>query len=118
MFKRTKLLLAALCALVVCSFAAGSASANRSIEITGGPQVQTEGQLQFIGTEGSAALEISCDVTFLRTITRLIPKISGTLIGKVTGILINRGGTTRAPNCRHGSFIREVHDITPLNCTH
>jgi hypothetical protein len=118
MFKRTRLLFTALCAVIVCSFAAGTASANRSIEIAGGPQVQAEGRLQFIGTEGESAVEITCDITLLRTVTRLIPKIHGTLFGKLTGILIDRGEVNRTQRCRHGSFVREGHDIIPLNCTH
>lgn len=118
MHKRIRPLFAALIAAFACSIAAGSASANRSIEVTGGPNVLASGQLQIIGTEGGASLEITCDVTLHTTIARLVPKISGTLIGKITAISINRGGTTRSPGCRHGSFVREVHDILPLNCTH
>jgi hypothetical protein len=118
MHKRMKLLLTALIAVFACSLPAGSASANRSIEVRGGPQVQAHARLRFLGTEGAASTEILCDITLLRTITSRIPKIPGTLFGKVTGILINRGGTTRCPACGHGSFIREVHDIVPLECTH
>jgi hypothetical protein len=118
MLKRTKLLLTALVAVLVCSFAVGTASANRSIQVAGGPNVLASAQLQFIGTEGSASLEITCDITLLRTVAAVIPKIRGTLFGKLTRIDLARGGTTRSPACRHGSFVREVHDINPLNCTH
>lgn len=97
---------------------AASASANRSIEIRGGPGVQAEGRVTFFGTEGEAGREITCDITLLRTVSSAVPKTSGTQFGRITGALIDRGGTTRSPHCPHGSFIREVHDIIPLECTH
>jgi hypothetical protein len=120
MLKRTKLLLTALLAIAVCSLAAGSASASRSIEVRGQvrSEVEAEGRLTFLGTEGERGREITCELILVRTIANVIPKIRGTLFGKVILIIINRGGTTRSPNCTHGSSIREVHDILPLNCTH
>lgn len=119
MHKRTKMLLTALVAVFACSFGAGGASASRSIEVRGGAGgVQAESQLTFFGTEQNRALEVTCDITLLRTVASIIPKTTGTLFGKLTAIRINRGGTTRSPACGHGSFIREVHDVVPLNCTH
>jgi hypothetical protein len=123
MNKRIKLLLTALIAAITCSIAAGGASANRSIEIRGGPEVQAEGLLRFVGTEGDTSREITCDITLRRTVAAVIAKVRGTLFGKLTGIRILRGETARSPHCRHGFFIREVHDITPLTaprtpCTH
>jgi len=115
--------MAAVVALTVLSFAVGSAAANRSIEIRGGPGVSAEGSLTF--DEPGGGFEIICNVTLRRTIGARIPKTAGTLFGKLTGITFDRGGagTERSPNCRHGSPIREVHDIIPLigperPCTH
>jgi hypothetical protein len=113
MQKRTRLLVAMLFAVFASSCTAGSATANRSIEVRGGPNVQAEGRLRFIGTEAEAGNEFTCDVTLRRTIASTIPKAPGTLFGKVTGIRINRGGL-RSPNCGHGFLIREVDEIVPL----
>jgi hypothetical protein len=119
MRKAIRLLFVALIAALVCSLAAAGAGANRSIEVRGAERgVSISGRLKFIGTEGGAATEMICDVTLRRTLAPMIPKIAGTLMGKLTGLSISRGGTTRSPNCSHGSFIREVHDIVPLGCTH
>jgi hypothetical protein len=114
--KRIKLFLPGLLAAAILAHAAGSASANRSIEVRGGPNVEASSRLTFGGTERSAANIIACDVTLRRTLTARVPKAGGTLFGKVTGFAIDRGGagTGRSPNCTHGSFIREVHDIQPL----
>jgi hypothetical protein len=114
----------ALLAVSVLSFAVGSASANRTLEIRGGPAVSAEGSLTFESTAGG--FEIICNVTLRRTVGSRIPKTSGTLFGKLTGITFDRGGagTERSPNCRHQPLvIREVHDIIPLvgagrPCTH
>jgi hypothetical protein len=114
MHKRTKLLVTALLAVFVCSLAASSAYANRSIRIAGGPRVQSESLLTFKGEGEGGAREITCDVTLLRTVAEVIPKTSGTLFGKVTGVAIDRGETARSPRCRNGGFIRLTHDIVPL----
>jgi hypothetical protein len=114
---RIKLLLTALVALAAFAFATGSATANRSIEIRGGTSVTgSASRLTFGPGERSPSKQIICNVTLLRTILTRIPKTSGTSFGRVTGVQIDRGGagTGRSPNCRHGSFIREVHDIQPL----
>jgi hypothetical protein len=117
MHTRIKLLLTALVALAAFAFATGSATANRSIEIRGGTSVTgSASRLTFGGTERSASRAIICNVTLLRTIVTRIPKTAGTSFGRVTGVQIDRGGagTGRSPNCTHGEFIREVHDIQPL----
>lgn len=121
MHKRTTLLSKTLLIVIACVLPAGGASANRSIEIRGGSRIQVEGKVQFTG-EG-ASTEITCDLTILRTVATAVPKINGTQFGKVTGIHMDRGETARSPRCRHGSFIREMHDIIPLStsgtpCTH
>jgi hypothetical protein len=115
MHKRTKLVITTLLALLACSLIASSASANRSIELRGaGGGVQAAGRITLFGEGESRGAEITCDVTLLRTVTGLIPKMRGTLFGKLTGIALDRGETTRSPHCRHGSIIREVHDMVPL----
>jgi hypothetical protein len=115
MYKRTSLVFAALLAVSAGLITSSSANANRSIEVIGGTGVQAEGQLQFIGSEGNPALEVTCDVTLVRVWSAgRLPKIRGTQYGEVSNIRITRGGTTRSPACRHGSFLREVHDIVPL----
>jgi hypothetical protein len=113
----------AVVALGILSFAAGSAAASRSIEIRGGPSVSAEGALTFNSTRGE--FDIICNVTLRRTLGSRIPKTTGTLFGKITGITYDRGGagTERSPNCRHAGIVREVHDIIPLigperPCTH
>jgi hypothetical protein len=120
MYRHAQLSLAALVAVVVCSIAAGSASANRSIEVRGGSGISASGRITGGDTEGT--IEITCDITLLRTVTSLVPKTSGTQFGKVTGVAIDRG-ESRAPHCRFGGAITGVNDIVPLQaartaCTH
>jgi hypothetical protein len=110
MYQRVRMGVCALVAAVVCSLAAGSASANRSIEVRGGSGITAESRITFGGTERSATRTVICDITLMRTVTSRIPKTNGTQFGSVTGVQIDR---TR-PVCRHGSFIREITDITPL----
>jgi hypothetical protein len=118
-----RLWMTALVVLAVLSFAVGSASANRTLEIRGGPNVSAESTITFGSTRGG--FEVICNVTLRRTVGFRIAKTAGTLFGKVTGITFDRGGagTERSPNCRHEGTIREVHDIIPLigprtPCTH
>jgi len=125
MHTHAKHLLIALTATLVLSLAASAASANRSIEVRGGPGVEASARATFMGTELEEGRQIICDITLRRTVTSRIPKTAGTLFGKITGIRIDRGGagTGRSPNCRHGNLIREIHDIIPLigperPCTH
>jgi len=115
MIKRSIMLCAV---LAVLALGASSASANRSIQVAGGPGVQASARIQFLGTEGEPGREVTCDLTLLRTVSSSVPKTSGTQFGRVTAVMIDRGGTTRSPHCGHGSFIREIHDIIPLECTH
>jgi hypothetical protein len=115
MHNRINLVTVALIALLALALATGAASANRSIEVRGAERgVTASGKLTFNGSELAQSNEITCDITLLRTVTRTIPKISGTLFGKVTGVAIDRGETTRSPNCRHGESIVVVLDIIPL----
>jgi hypothetical protein len=115
---RIKLLFATFVAAVVAGpLAAGSATASRSIEVRGGTSVTgSASRLTFGGTERSESRQIICNITLLRTIVARTPKTPGTSFGRVTGVQIDRGGagTGRSPNCTHGSFIREIHDIQPL----
>jgi hypothetical protein len=118
MHKRTKLLFMVFIAVFACSLPAGSATANRSIRVSGGPTVRSWARLRILGTSEAGSQEITCALTLLRTIGSVIPKTPGTQFGRITGMAIDRGETARSPHCGHGSFIREVHDFVPLNCTH
>ena len=106
MHRFTKLALAALVFTFVLALGAGTASANRSLSLDPAGGVQASSRLTLRGTEGGGATVI-CDITLLRTISRVIPKINGTLMGKVTGIRIARetcsastgGEVTVTPQC-------------------
>jgi hypothetical protein len=110
--------------ILTCTLALtmGIASANRSIEVRGAERgISAASRLTFSGPRGES--RAVCDVTLRRTVTRLIPKITGSLFGKVTGIRIDRGETTRSPHCTTIEGTRAVHDIVPLvgperPCTH
>jgi hypothetical protein len=90
-----KLFLAALAALLLASLSASSATARTRIEISTTAMLAS-GRLIFTGGGG----RITCDVTLhITALTRLINKIRGSLIGRVTSILTanprsNFGGTT------------------------
>lgn len=85
-----RLLLTALVASLALSIAVGSASAGRSIEVrNAGGGVSATSRLTLRG-ERAESLQVICDITLLRTISTLIPKITGVLIGGVTGIKIEQ----------------------------
>jgi hypothetical protein len=91
MSTRVKLLMTALTAALVLSLGVGTATALRSISLERLPtEVVGQGPITFVG----GATQVICNVTFLKTLSRLIPKINGTLIGKITGVRID------IPNCR------------------
>jgi hypothetical protein len=108
-----KLPLAALTAALVLSIAASSAFANRSLEVRGGPNVQSETRFTFRSESGTI---IICDVTLRRTVARVIPKSPGTLFGKVTGIRIDRGENVESPHCASNGGA--VQNMQPLECVH
>jgi hypothetical protein len=105
MNRKTRYLAAILAAFFVIMLAASGAQALRSLSLVGETNVKTEGNLRFGGEGLPRSTEITCEVTLLRTLSRVIPKIEGTLIGKVTGVAID------IPRCRHGENIRTVNNI-------
>ncbi len=117
MHNHTKVLIAALTAIVTFAFAAGVATAHRSIQLLGLEArggLAASGRLKFgARAELSVSREVVCNVTFLKTITSRVPKLAGTLFGKVTGMAIDRGGNL-SEHCRHGASFRGIGDIRPL----
>lgn len=81
MHNRTKLLWTALIAALALSIGAGMAQANRSLSLVGELTQTLTGRVTF-----SSTVDIVCDVTFTKTLSRLIPKIEGTLMGRITAI--------------------------------
>jgi hypothetical protein len=82
-----KLLMAALAAMFVLSLGVGSAAALRSIGLEGaGPERTStlEGRVTFAG----GGIEIICNVTMQKTLSRIIPKTEGVLIGQVTSVRV------------------------------
>jgi len=97
------------------ALSASTATASRSIQVRGlpiGGGASAASLLTFGATEGARALQLICDVTLLRTVASSIPKIAGTLFGKVTGVAIDRG--INGEHCRSGEFIRRLLEIIPL----
>jgi hypothetical protein len=78
---RTKLIMAALSAMMVLLMAGGAAQANRSLEIS-------ETRLTLTGrvTFTASFAEVICEVTFVKTVSRVIPKIERTPMGRITDI--------------------------------
>jgi hypothetical protein len=112
MRKHTIVLFAAIAAIFVLALATATASALRSLEARGGPNVAASGHLTFFEEGREAGRTFWCDVTLLRTISSVIPKIVGTLIGKVTGVAIDIG--PREEHCGHGFAIRNVLRVIAL----
>lgn len=74
------------------SLLTASAYALRAIAVAPAGAVNVEGTLVF--GENELRNTITCNVTLLRTIERMIPKVRGAIIGKVTGVAID------IPGCR------------------
>jgi len=108
---RSSIRLAALtlAATVALVLACGTATAGRSIQLTGGPGLSAAGQIPVFSFE-ELANKITCDVTLLATVGQAIAKVVGTQFGRVTGIAIDRG--TTMVHCNPSSF--ETLEITPL----
>jgi hypothetical protein len=108
----TVTLLGAIAAIFVLALATTTASALRSLEARGGPNVAASGHLTFFEEGREAGRAWWCDITLLRTVSSVIPKINGTLIGKVTGVAIDYG--VNGEHCGHGSFFRNLLRIIAL----
>jgi hypothetical protein len=94
MTTRFKVLMAAMVAVLALSFAVGTASALRSLEITGSTTLTLNGRLTF--TSEFAVIE--CNATITKTISRAIPKVDHILVGKITRVEVPR--TLPEANCR------------------
>jgi len=112
---RTRIFAVALTTALALTLFAGIASASRAIEVSPGGSASASSRLTFGNVEriGEARVRqrIICDITLLRTIGRSIPKTTGTLIGNVTGVAIDRG-TPAAPHCETTGTIEEVQFLT------
>jgi hypothetical protein len=110
---RTGILMAALTTVLVVALGASIATALRSIRVNGineHEEVLASSRLTFGVREAGGALpsgsQMICDVTLLRTISTLIPKRTGILFGRVTGISI------AIPSCRTG--LGTIERVQPL----
>ena len=108
---RTRALLVAMAALMALSFAAGTANALRSLSLSG-----TERPLTLNGTvtfEGEGLGEIICNTTFVKTLSAVIPKTSGTLMGRITDVRIAPANTCRTT----GGIINLLEPVVILGLT-
>jgi hypothetical protein len=79
-------MLAALTAALALSLGVGTASALRSLSIEGSETVVGEGVLSF----SFGGTTVRCPITITRTVSRVIPKTNGILLGRITRIATNR----------------------------
>lgn len=75
-----RIMLAALVSVLLLSVGTGTAAANRSLSLVG-EQTQT-----FTGRVTFSGIEAICNLTVTKTLSRVIPKVAGTLLGRVTAI--------------------------------
>jgi hypothetical protein len=103
---RLKVFMAAMAAVLAFSLLAGSASALRSLSITGETTLTLNGRMTFTNEVG----DIICNATITKTISRVIPKIDHILVGKITRIDTAR---PREANCRFAEegIFREFREI-------
>jgi hypothetical protein len=94
MTMRFRVLMAAMTAALALSFAVGTASALRSLSISGSTTLTLNSRLTF----ASEAVQVICNATVTTTVSRVIPKIEHILIGKVTRVEFSR--TLPEANCR------------------
>ena len=109
MYKQARAVAAALVALLVIPLMAPTAQALRSLEFGASERsVSSTGRVRF-GIEGlRGTMEITCDITLLRTLNRAIAKVRGAVMGKITGV------ATDLRSCAHGEAIRVINDIRAL----
>jgi hypothetical protein len=108
MVMRNKIIMAALAAVFALSLMAGTATALRSLSITGSTTLTLNGRITF---ETGGNLEVICNSTVTKTISRVIPKINEVLIGKITRVDTAR---PNEPNCRASGANLERIDILGL----
>jgi hypothetical protein len=87
------------------------ASASRSLSLTpgGGVLAISLGLISFRGTIGGIGIDVTCSVTLHGSVSRVIPKVPGTLAGTVTSVLI---GPFAGNNCNRFQGGNTV--VTPL----
>jgi hypothetical protein len=92
----TKLALAAMLVVIGLSAFAGTASASRSLSLNPGGAILANGlgRLSFNTTLVGTPVAIRCDVTLHGSMSRVAPKIAGTLIGNITSVLVPLCDTT------------------------
>jgi hypothetical protein len=101
--KYLRFLFAMLTVMIAMGVVAGTAAALRSLSVAG-PTTLTLNSRRL--TFESPFVRIECEVTLVKTISRVIPKTEGILIGKVTDVRID------APRCVASNGARVT--ITPL----
>jgi hypothetical protein len=115
-FKPSAIVAALVMAFLLTSLT-GTATALRSIQIEGAAgEIPVSGLLKFSQEGGLELASITCKVTLLRTISTIIPKRTGVLIGRVTGVAIDRG-TPEATHCTLRS-IRTLEEVSVLPGPH
>ncbi len=93
MRKHSKLLLAALTAILALSFATSTATANRGFSFTPNERILIIfPRFIFGGGFGN----VTCGITLHGSLHRTIPKIEGTLVGMIESMLINITGCTES----------------------
>jgi len=113
MRKSLLLTLALIAGTLALTLGASPASANSSIALRGAERGVASAGVVTFGDQPRLEIEtITCDVTILKTMATSIPKVAGTLFGKVTGIAIDRG-TAGVPHCAFRGF-EVLTDIVPL----
>jgi hypothetical protein len=103
----TKLVFTAMLAIVGITAFAGSANASRSLSINpaGAFRADSLGLLSFNSTVQGIPISVTCTVTLSGSLSRIFPKRSGTLFGKVTAVGIGPGGNgTCNPTAGQATF--------------
>lgn len=105
MHTRTKLVLAALTAALAMGLVSGTAAALRSLSIEG-PTTLTLNARAISFKAGE--VEVICETTLVKTVSRQIPKTEGVLIGRITEVIVN------VPTCSGGLGVTRVRNVTIL----
>jgi hypothetical protein len=91
---RFKVLMAAMMAVLALSFAVGTANALRSLSISGPTTLTLNSRVTFV----AESAEVICNATITKTLSRVIPKVEGILVGKITRV--DTPPTKPEANCR------------------
>jgi hypothetical protein len=104
MNRRKKFVLAALCAALLLSIGAGTASALRSLRLDGERTLQLTGRFTAI----IGAITIRCNVTIRKTYTPIFPKRAGTVIGNIIEYALPRPETCELAGARRLNIINTI----------